>query len=94
MRACSIRCAGADAHRRHRLAPRPEGIAQARIGATAAQLVDLWPAMLAITCPTLLLRGARRTSCPSAHGGGDGAAATLASRCVHIAIDGARPLRA
>ncbi len=35
-----------------------EGIAQARIGATAAQLVDLWPHVEALRTPTLLLRGA------------------------------------
>lgn len=33
------------------------GIAQARIAATPAQLVDLWPHVLALRVPTLLLRG-------------------------------------
>ena len=36
-----------------------EGIAQARLNATPEQLVDLWPHVEAIVCPTLLLRGAR-----------------------------------
>lgn len=35
-----------------------EGIAQARIEATAVQLVDLWPHVEALRTPTLLLRGA------------------------------------
>jgi pimeloyl-ACP methyl ester carboxylesterase len=34
-----------------------EGIAQARIGATPAQLVDLWPHVEALRTPTLLIRG-------------------------------------
>lgn len=36
-----------------------DGIAQARLGATPEQLVDLWPHVEAVKCPTLLLRGAR-----------------------------------
>lgn len=36
-----------------------EGIAQARIGATPEQLVDLWPHVQELTTPTLLLRGAQ-----------------------------------
>lgn len=36
-----------------------DGIAQARIGATPAQLVDLWPHVEAVRTPTLLLRGAQ-----------------------------------
>jgi len=36
-----------------------EGIAQARLQATADQLVDLWPHVEALKVPTLLLRGAR-----------------------------------
>lgn len=36
-----------------------EGIAQARIGATPAQLIDLWPPVEALRSPTLLLRGAK-----------------------------------
>lgn len=36
-----------------------KGIAQARLGATPEQLVDLWPHVDAIEVPTLLLRGAR-----------------------------------
>ena len=36
-----------------------EGIAQARIAATPAQLVDLWPHVRALEVPTLLLRGAQ-----------------------------------
>lgn len=36
-----------------------EGIAQARIAATPAQLVDLWPHVDALRTPTLLLRGAQ-----------------------------------
>jgi len=35
------------------------GIAQARLSATAEQLVDLWPHIDALAAPTLLLRGAR-----------------------------------
>ena len=36
-----------------------EGIAEARIGATPEQLVDLWPHVEALRTPTLLLRGAQ-----------------------------------
>ena len=36
-----------------------QGIAQARLNATAQQLVDLWPHVRAVRTPTLLLRGAR-----------------------------------
>ena len=36
-----------------------EGIAAARLSATPAQLVDLWPHVEALRLPTLLLRGAR-----------------------------------
>jgi pimeloyl-ACP methyl ester carboxylesterase len=36
-----------------------QGIAQARIAATPAQLVDLWPHVEALRTPTLLLRGAQ-----------------------------------
>jgi pimeloyl-ACP methyl ester carboxylesterase len=36
-----------------------DGIAQARLSATPEQLVDLWPHVEAVECPTLLLRGAR-----------------------------------
>lgn len=36
-----------------------EGIAAARLSATPAQLVDLWPHVEALRTPTLLLRGAR-----------------------------------
>lgn len=36
-----------------------KGIAQARLGATPEQLVDLWPHVDAIEVPTLVLRGAR-----------------------------------
>jgi pimeloyl-ACP methyl ester carboxylesterase len=36
-----------------------DGIAQARIAATAEQLVDLWPHVDALRVPTLLLRGAQ-----------------------------------
>jgi pimeloyl-ACP methyl ester carboxylesterase len=34
------------------------GIAHARLHATAQQLVDLWPHVVAVRCPVLLLRGA------------------------------------
>lgn len=36
-----------------------KGIAQARLGATPEQLVDLWPHVDAVKVPTLVLRGAR-----------------------------------
>jgi pimeloyl-ACP methyl ester carboxylesterase len=36
-----------------------DGIAQARLNATPEQLVDLWPHVEAIECPTLLFRRAR-----------------------------------
>lgn len=36
-----------------------DGITEARLNATPEQLVDLWPHVEAIACPTLLLRGAR-----------------------------------
>jgi pimeloyl-ACP methyl ester carboxylesterase len=35
------------------------GIAQARLNATPAQLVDLWPHVAAVQAPTLVLRGAQ-----------------------------------
>jgi pimeloyl-ACP methyl ester carboxylesterase len=36
-----------------------QGIAQARLNATPEQLVDLWPYVLGVRAPTLLLRGER-----------------------------------
>jgi pimeloyl-ACP methyl ester carboxylesterase len=36
-----------------------QGIAHARLNATPAQLVDLWPHVEALQCPTLVLRGAK-----------------------------------
>ena len=36
-----------------------DGIAQARLNATAAQLIDLWPHVDALRMPTLLVRGAQ-----------------------------------